>query len=89
VAKTHGGSTPVRPTMPKPPTGVTLRSPAEKKTTFVGSMLNQPTTEQAADDKKSGATEKEIAIDPNYTDKKLHLNTELDAKKELTLVTFL
>jgi hypothetical protein len=80
VAKTHGGSTPVRPAVPKPPTGGMLRPPVEKKTTFVGSMLNQPAADQATDDKKKGGTEKEIAIGPNYTDKKLHLNTELDAK---------
>jgi hypothetical protein len=37
VAKIHGGSTPVRTVAPKPPTDSTLRLPAEKKSTFVGS----------------------------------------------------
>jgi hypothetical protein len=33
-----------------------------------------------ADDKKKGATDKEVVVDPNDTDKKLRLNAELDAK---------
>jgi hypothetical protein len=45
VAKTHGGSTLVRTVMPKPPTGGTLRSLEEKKSTFMGSTSNQPTTD--------------------------------------------
>jgi hypothetical protein len=32
------------------------------------------------DDKKMGAADKEVAIDPDDTDKKLSLNTELEAK---------
>jgi hypothetical protein len=80
VAKTYGGSTPVRPAAPKPPTGGTLWPSAEKKSTFVGSTSNQPATDQTADDKKKGATDKEVAVDPDDTDKKLRLNAELDAK---------
>jgi hypothetical protein len=33
-----------------------------------------------ADDKKKGATDKEVVVDPDDTDKKLRLNAELDAK---------
>jgi hypothetical protein len=55
VAKTHGGSTPVRIVVPKPPTGSTLWLPAEKKSTFMGSTSNQPTAGQTADGKKKGA----------------------------------
>jgi hypothetical protein len=41
--------------------------------------LNQPTIDQSTDDKK-GATDKEVPVDPNDTDKKLHLSMELDTK---------
>jgi hypothetical protein len=40
VAKTHGGSTPVRTASSKPPTGGTLWPLIEKKSTFVGSTSN-------------------------------------------------
>jgi hypothetical protein len=46
----------------------------------VGSTSNQPATDQTTDDKKKGATDKEVAVDPDDTDKKLRLNAELDAK---------
>jgi hypothetical protein len=46
----------------------------------VGSTSNQPTTDQSADDKKKGATDKEVPVDPNDSDKKLRLSTELDTK---------
>jgi hypothetical protein len=89
VAKTHRGSTPVRTVAPTPPTDGTLRSPAEKKSIFVGSTSHQPTTDQVVDDKKKGDADKEVAVDPDDTEKKLHLSTMLDAKYELALVTFL
>jgi hypothetical protein len=80
IAKTHEGSTPVRMVVPKPPIGGTPQPPAEKNSTFMGSMSNQPTVDQAADGKKKGATDKEVSVDPNDTDKKLCLSMELDAK---------
>jgi hypothetical protein len=80
VAKTHGGSTPARIVAPKPPTCGTLQPSAEKKSTFVGSMSHQPTTDQVVDDKKKGVADKEVAVDPDDTEKKLHLSMELDAK---------
>jgi hypothetical protein len=80
VAKTHGGSTPVRTAAHKPPIGSTLWLPAEKKSTFMHSMSNQPATDQATDDKKKGVTDKEVAVDPVDTDRKLHISAELDAK---------
>jgi hypothetical protein len=64
---------------PKPPTGGVLRPP-EQKSTFVGSTSNQHTANQPTDDKKKGATDKEVAVDPDDTDKKLRLSTELEAK---------
>jgi hypothetical protein len=89
VAKTHRGSTLIKTTVPKALPGSTLQPPVEKKSTFVGSTSAQPAADQPTDDKKKGATDKEVAVDPDDTDKKFHLSTELDAKSELTLVTFL
>jgi hypothetical protein len=80
VAKTHGGSTLVRTVASKPLTGSTLWPLVEKKSIFMGSTSKQPTTDEAADDKKKGVADKEVAVDPNDTDKKLCLSTELDAK---------
>jgi hypothetical protein len=65
---------------PKPPTDSTLRPPIEKKSTFMGSTSNQPFVDQLTNDKKKGATNKEVAVDPNDNDKKFHLSTELEAK---------
>jgi hypothetical protein len=78
--KTQRGSTLVRSAAPKLPTSGTLRPPAEKKSMFMGSTSNQPITDQLADDKKKWATDKEVSINPDDTDKKLHLSMELDAK---------
>jgi hypothetical protein len=89
VAKAHGGSTPIRIAAPKPPAARTFRPPTEKKDTFVGSTSNQPITDQPVDDKKKGAVDKEVVVDPNDTDKKLCLSTLLEAKLELMLITFL
>jgi hypothetical protein len=80
VVKTHGGSTLVRPTTPKPPSGGTLRPPVEKKSTFMGSTSNQPIVDQPTDDKKKGVTDKEVLVDPDDADKKLRLSMELDTK---------
>jgi hypothetical protein len=46
----------------------------------MGSTSNQPTTDQMVDDKKKGATDKEVEVDPDDTDKKLRLSVELDDK---------
>jgi hypothetical protein len=64
----------------KAATGGTLRPPAEKMSAFVGSTSHQPTTDQVVDDKKKGAADKEVVVDPDDTEKKLHLSTELDTK---------
>jgi hypothetical protein len=58
----------------------TLRPPGKKKSTFMDSTSNQPITDQPVDDKKNGAADKEVVVDPDDTDKKLCLNIELDAK---------
>jgi hypothetical protein len=80
VAKAHGGSTLIRTVVAKPPAAETFWPLTEKKSTFVGSTTNQPITDQLVDDKKKGAADKEVAIDPDDTDKKLCLSTELEAK---------
>jgi hypothetical protein len=80
VAKMHGASTPVRMVVPTPQIGGTPRLHVEKKNTFVGSTSKQPTVDQPADDKKKGATYKEVSVDPNDTDKKLCLSIDLDTK---------
>jgi hypothetical protein len=80
VAKSHGGSTLIRTGVPKPPAAGTHRPPPEKKNTFMGAMSNQPSGDQAMDDEKKGTTDKEVAIDPDDMNKKLRLDTELEAK---------
>jgi hypothetical protein len=80
MVKTHGESTSVRTMTPMPPIGGTPRPHAEKKSTFVGFTSNQLIVDRAADDKKKGATDKEVPLDSDDIDKKLRLSTELDAK---------
>jgi translation initiation factor 1 (eIF-1/SUI1) len=65
---------------PKALAGGTLWLLVEKKSTFVSSTSNQHTANQPTDDKKKGGTVKEVVVDPDDTDKKLHLSTKLDAK---------
>jgi hypothetical protein len=80
VAKGHRGSTPIRTGVSKPPVADTHRPPLEKKNTFVGATSNQPSADQAVDDKKKGAADKEVAVDPDDMNKKLLLGIELEAK---------
>jgi hypothetical protein len=78
-AKTHGGSTPIKTSAPKPSTGGILW-PLEKKNTFMGSTSNQHTADEPTDDKKKGVADKEVVVYPDDTDKKLCLSMELEAK---------
>jgi hypothetical protein len=80
VAKTHGKSTPIRPPVPKPPTSDTPQPPPAKKGTHVASGSNQQPADQQADDKKTGAADKEVLADRNNPDKKIQTSTNLDAK---------
>jgi hypothetical protein len=80
MVKAHEGSTPIRTGVSKPPDVGTHRPPPEKKNTFVGATSNQPNVDQAVDDKKKGAADKEVVVDPDDTNKKLRLGTELEAK---------
>jgi hypothetical protein len=78
MAKTHRASTPVRMVVPMPQIGGTPRLPVENKNTFVGSTSKQLVVNQLTNDKKKGVTDKEVLVDPNDTDKKLHLSTKLN-----------
>jgi hypothetical protein len=80
VAKALGGSTPIITATPKPPGVDTHRPPVEKKSIFMGSTSNQPIADQPVDDKKKGVVDKEVAVDPDDTNKKLRLSTRLEAK---------
>jgi hypothetical protein len=80
VAKTHGGSTPLKLPAPKPLTIGTPRPPSAKKGTYVASTSNQPPVDQQADDKKKREDDKEVPVDPSNLDKKLQISTSLEAK---------
>jgi hypothetical protein len=80
VVKAHGGSTPIRTGVSKPLAIGTHQPPPKKKNTFVGATSNQPSADQAVDDKKKGAADKEVVVDPDDMNKKLHLSTELKVK---------
>jgi hypothetical protein len=71
VAKTQGGSTPLKTTEPKPPIGETPRPPSVKKGTYAASPSTQQHTDQPVDGKKKGGTDKEVLVDPNDLNKKL------------------
>jgi hypothetical protein len=80
VTKTHGSSTPLKLPAPKPLTIGTPRPPSAKKGTYVASTSNHPPVDQQADDKKKGADDKEVPVDPSNPDKKLQISTSLEAK---------
>jgi hypothetical protein len=80
VAKAHGGSTPIRTSVSKSPAASTHWPPPEKKNTFMGATSNQPSADQAVDDKKKGTADKKVDVDPDDMNKKLRLSTELEAK---------
>jgi hypothetical protein len=46
----------------------------------MGSTSNQHITDQPTGNKKKGATDKEVVVDPDDTDKKLHLSMKLEVK---------
>jgi hypothetical protein len=43
-------------------------------------VSNQPLPDQLADDKKKGADDKEVPVDPSNLDKKLQISTCLEDK---------
>jgi hypothetical protein len=80
TTKTHRGSTMAKMVVPKPPVGSTPQTHAEKKSIFTGSTSNHSTADQLADDKKKGAMDKDVLVDPHDADKKLSLSTKFDPK---------
>jgi hypothetical protein len=46
----------------------------------MASPSNQPAANQLAAEDKKGATDKEVTVDPNHTDKKFRISTKLDHK---------
>jgi hypothetical protein len=89
MARIQQGNTPSRIATPGSAAGGTPRPITSKKGITMASPSNQPAANQLAAEDKKGATNKEVAVDPNNTDKKLRISTELDAKYELMLITFL
>jgi hypothetical protein len=80
MAKIQQGNTPSRIATPGSTAEGTSRPVTLMKGITVASPSNQPAANQLAAEDKKGATEKEVAVDPNNTDKKLRISTELDAK---------
>jgi hypothetical protein len=66
--------------MPGSATGGTSRPATLTNCITVASPSNQPAANQPATEDKKGATDKEVAVDPNNADKKLRISTKLDAK---------
>jgi hypothetical protein len=80
IAKTLGGRTPARTVTTGPLVGNTPKTPAAKKSTTVTPTSTQRATDQLEANERKGATDKEIQVDPSDADKKLRINTELEAK---------
>jgi hypothetical protein len=80
MAKIQQGNTPSRIATPGSAAGGTSRPVTSTKGITVASLSNQPAANQLAAEDKKGATDKEVAVDPNNTDKKLRISTELDVK---------
>jgi hypothetical protein len=80
IAKTHGGGTPARTVTPGPLAGNTPKTPAAKKSMMVIPISTQRAIDQPVADERKGAADKEIYVDPTDADKKLCIDTELEAK---------
>jgi hypothetical protein len=80
MAKIQQGNTPSRIATPGSAAGGISRPATLTKGITVASPSNQPAANQLATEDKKGETDKEVAVDPNNADKKLHISTELDAK---------
>jgi hypothetical protein len=82
VAKMHGGGTPAKTVTPGPSAGDTSKAHVakQKQSMTVTPASTQRTTDQLVTDERNGAIDKEIQVDPNDADKKLHISMELEAK---------
>jgi hypothetical protein len=63
-----------------PLAGNTPKTHTAKKSTTVTPTSTQYATDQLEADERKGVTDKEIQVDPSDADKKLRINTELEAK---------
>jgi hypothetical protein len=80
MAKIQQGNTPSRIATPRSAAEGASRPATLMKGITVASPSNQSAANRLATEDKKGATNKEVAVDPNNTDKKLRISTELDAK---------
>jgi hypothetical protein len=80
MAKIQQGNTPSRIATPGSTAEGASRPATLTKGITMSSPSNQPAINQLAAEDKKGATDKEVAVDPNNADKKLRISTELDAK---------
>jgi hypothetical protein len=80
MAKIKQENTPSRIATPGSTAGGTSQPVTSMKGITVASPSNQSAVNQLAAEDKKGATDKEVVVDPNNTDKKLCISTDLDAK---------
>jgi hypothetical protein len=80
MARIQQGNSPSRIATPGSAAGGTSRPITSMNGITMASPSNQPAANQLAAEDKKGAIDKEVAVDPNNTDKKLHISMELDAK---------
>jgi hypothetical protein len=80
MARIQQENTPSRIVTPGSAAGGTPRPITSTKGITMASPSNQLAANQLAAEDKKGATDKEVTVDPNNTDKKLHISTELDVK---------
>jgi hypothetical protein len=80
MSKIPQGNTPSRIATPASAVEGASRPATLTKGTTVASPSNQPAANQLAAEDKKGATDKEVAVDPNHANKKLRISTELDPK---------
>jgi hypothetical protein len=76
----HGGGTSSRTVMPGPLAGGTPKIHVAKKGTTVTPTSTQCATNRLVADERKGTADKEIQVDHNDADKKLHISMELEAK---------
>jgi hypothetical protein len=80
ISKIQQGNTPSRIATSGSAAEGASRPATLMKGITVASPSNQPAANQLAAKDKKGATDKEVAVDPNHADKKLRISTELDPK---------
>jgi hypothetical protein len=83
VAKTKGGTTPIKPSVSKPPIGNTSRAPPASNVTNIALDPTPSPTDRKADNKLKetmGIEDKEVLVDPSNPDKKLWISDNLHPK---------